>query len=69
MNKFTCCGGNDEDPLDHCMDCPIFDHFMSYNEIDSLFEEHGWSSSLDYYPVVKAIEDRLIKKLTNEGII
>ena len=22
MTDFSCCGGNDEDPPDHCMDCP-----------------------------------------------
>jgi hypothetical protein len=23
LNDFPCCGGNDEDPPDHCMDCPV----------------------------------------------
>ena len=32
---------------------------MTDDEIDSCFEDHGWSPSEDYYPVIKAIEAKL----------
>ena len=31
---------------------------MTGEEIDSCFENHGWSPSEDYYPVIKAIETK-----------
>ena len=35
---------------------------MTDDEIDSCFEDHGWSPSEDYYPVIKAIEAKLKEK-------
>ena len=32
---------------------------LTNEEIDSYFENHGWSPSKDYYPVIKAIEAKL----------
>ena len=32
---------------------------LTNEEIDSYFENHGWSPSKDYYPVIKAIEVKL----------
>jgi hypothetical protein len=32
---------------------------LTDKEIDSYFENHGWSPSKDYYPVIKAIEVKL----------
>ena len=32
---------------------------MTNEEIDSYFEDQGWSPSKDYYPVIKAIEAKL----------
>jgi len=35
---------------------------LTDEEIDSYFEDHGWSPSKDYYPVIKAIEAKLKQK-------
>jgi hypothetical protein len=35
---------------------------LTDDEIDSCFEDHGWSPSEDYYPVIKAIEAKLKEK-------
>ena len=35
---------------------------LTEDEIDSYFEEHGWSPSNDYYPVIKDIEAKLREK-------
>ena len=35
---------------------------LTDDEIDSCFEEHGWSPSNDYYPVIKDIEAKLREK-------
>ena len=35
---------------------------LTDEEIDSYFKDHGWSPSKDYYPVIKAIEDKLKQK-------
>jgi hypothetical protein len=35
---------------------------MTGEEIDSCFEDHGWSPSKDYYPVIKDIEAKLKDK-------
>ena len=32
---------------------------LTNEEIDSYFENYGWSPSKDYYPVIKAIEVKL----------
>ena len=32
---------------------------LTDKEIDLCFEDHGWSPSEDYYPVIKAIEAKL----------
>ena len=32
---------------------------LTDEEIDSYFEDHGWSPSEDYYPVIKDIEAKL----------
>jgi hypothetical protein len=37
---------------------------LTNDEIDSCFEDHGWSPSEDYYPVIKAIEAKLKEKNT-----
>ena len=37
---------------------------LTNEEIDSYFENHGWSPSKDYYPVIKAIEAKLKEKNT-----
>jgi hypothetical protein len=37
---------------------------MTGEEIDSCFEDHGWSPSEDYYPVIKDIEAKLKEKNT-----
>jgi hypothetical protein len=37
---------------------------MTGEEIDSCFENHGWSPSEDYYPVIKDIEAKLKEKNT-----
>ena len=37
---------------------------MTGEEIDSCFEDHGWSPSKDYYPVIKDIEAKLKEKNT-----
>jgi hypothetical protein len=37
---------------------------LTDEEIDSYFEDHGWSPSEDYYPVIKAIEAKLKEKNT-----
>ena len=37
---------------------------LTDKEIDSYFEDHGWSPSEDYYPVIKAIEAKLKEKNT-----
>jgi hypothetical protein len=37
---------------------------MTGEEIDSCFENHGWSPSKDYYPVIKDIEAKLKEKNT-----
>lgn len=35
---------------------------LTDDEIDSCFEDHGWSPSEDYYPVIKDIEAKLKEK-------
>ena len=35
---------------------------LTEKEIDSYFEDHGWSPSKDYYPVIRAIEAKLKEK-------
>ena len=35
---------------------------LTEEEIDSYFEDQGWSPSKDYYPVIKAIEAKLKEK-------
>ena len=35
---------------------------LTDKEIDLCFEDHGWSPSEDYYPVIKAIEAKLKEK-------
>jgi hypothetical protein len=35
---------------------------LTDEEIDSYFEDHGWSPSEDYYPVIKDIEAKLKEK-------
>ena len=35
---------------------------LTDKEIDSYFEDHGWSLSEDYYPVIKDIEAKLKDK-------
>ena len=35
---------------------------LTDDEIDSYFEDQGWSPSKDYYPVIKAIEAKLKEK-------
>ena len=35
---------------------------LTDEEIDSYFEDHGWSPSEDYYSVIKAIEAKLKEK-------
>ena len=35
---------------------------LTDDEIDSCFEDHGWSPSEDYYPVIKDIEAKLKQK-------
>ena len=35
---------------------------LSDDEIDLCFEDHGWSPSEDYYPVIKDIEAKLKQK-------
>ena len=35
---------------------------LTEDEIDSYFEDHGWSPSKYYYPVIKDIEARLKEK-------
>ena len=37
---------------------------LTEEEIDSYFEDHGWSPSEFYYPVIKAIEAKLKEKNT-----
>jgi hypothetical protein len=37
---------------------------LADKEIDSFFEDHGWSPSKDYYPVIKAIEAKLKERNT-----
>jgi hypothetical protein len=37
---------------------------LTDEEIDSYFENHGWSPSEDYYPVIKDIEAKLKEKNT-----
>ena len=37
---------------------------LTDKEIDSYFEDHGWSPSKDYYPAIKAIEAKLKEKNT-----
>jgi hypothetical protein len=37
---------------------------LTDEEIDSYFEDQGWSPSKDYYPVIKAIEAKLKEKNT-----
>jgi hypothetical protein len=37
---------------------------LTDKEIDSYFEDHGWSPSKDYYPVIKDIEAKLKEKNT-----
>jgi hypothetical protein len=37
---------------------------LTNEEIDSYFEDHGWSSSKYYYPVIKDIELRLKERNT-----
>jgi hypothetical protein len=37
---------------------------LTDGEIDSCFEDHGWSPSKDYYPVIKDIEAKLKEKNT-----
>ena len=37
---------------------------LTDEEIDSYFEDHGWSPSKDYYPVIKDIEAKLKEKNT-----
>jgi hypothetical protein len=37
---------------------------MTGEEIDSCFEDHGWSPSEDYYPVIKDIEAKLKEENT-----
>jgi hypothetical protein len=50
---------------------PLYEHLpqrtwvgLTDEEIDSYFEDHGWSPSEDYYPVIKAIEAKLKEKNT-----
>jgi transcription elongation factor Elf1 len=38
---------------------------LTDEEIDSYFEDHGWSPSKDYYPVIKDIEAKL-KEMNND---
>jgi hypothetical protein len=50
-----------------CEDCPDEPPQRTWvgltdEEIDSYFEDHGWSPSKDYYPVIKAIEAKLKQK-------
>jgi len=35
---------------------------LTDEEIDLCFEDHGWSPSKDYYPVIKDIEAKLKEK-------
>jgi hypothetical protein len=35
---------------------------LTDKEIDSFFEDHGWSPSESYYPVIKDIEAKLKQK-------
>ena len=37
---------------------------LTDEEIDSYFEDHGWSPSENYYPVIKDIEAKLKEKNT-----
>jgi hypothetical protein len=37
---------------------------LTDEEINSYFEDHGWSPSKDYYPVIKDIEAKLKEKNT-----
>ena len=37
---------------------------LTDEEIDSCFEDHGWSPSKDYYPVIKDIEAKLKERNT-----
>ena len=46
--------------------CPLYAHppqrtwvGLTSEKIDSYFEDHGWSPSEDYYPVIKDIEAKL----------
>ena len=58
-------------PDKSCKDCfPVYRHPQSTwvgltdEEIDSYFEDHGWSPSEYYYPVIKDIEAKLKEKNT-----
>jgi hypothetical protein len=49
--------------------CPLYTTppqrtFVAGEEIDSCFENHGWSPSKDYYLVIKDIEAKLKEKNT-----
>jgi hypothetical protein len=48
---------------------PLYTHQRTWvgltdEEIDSYFEDHGWSPSEYYYPVIKDIEAKLKEKNT-----